>query len=87
MPFGGGPRACIGMRLALLEMKLAAVHLLQKFNFRTTAKTQVKSFCEAINMIKPDYFINHYRYLWRLLPGTKTAVWCKKIQIVLLLAH
>ena len=52
MPFGGGPRACIGMRLALLEMKLAAVHLLQKFNFRTTAKTKVKSLYEVITKLK-----------------------------------
>ena len=42
LPFGAGPRACIGMRLALIEMKLATVHLLQKFKFKTCTRTQVK---------------------------------------------
>jgi hypothetical protein len=34
VPFGAGPRRCLGERLALLEGKLAAAVLLQRFEFR-----------------------------------------------------
>jgi len=39
MPFGQGPRNCIGMRLALLEMKVAVAAILQKFNLVRCEKT------------------------------------------------
>ena len=41
MPFGGGPRQCIGNRLALMELKTAAVHLLLSCKFKKCAKTPV----------------------------------------------
>ena len=41
LPWGHGPRNCIGMRLALLEMKIALVKLLQRFRVVTCEKTQV----------------------------------------------
>jgi cytochrome P450 len=41
IPFGIGPRTCIGMRLALLEAKMALVYMLQNFTFAPSEKTEV----------------------------------------------
>jgi len=41
MPFGVGPRNCVGMRLALTELKMAAVAILQKLKFITCPETQI----------------------------------------------
>ena len=34
MGFGQGPRACIGMRFALLESKMALAHVMSKFTLK-----------------------------------------------------
>ena len=41
MPFGWGPRNCIGMRFALIEAKMAFIETLRKYKIVQTPKTEV----------------------------------------------
>ena len=43
MPFGWGPRNCVGSRFALMEAKMALLTILRKYKFRIAPDTQVKT--------------------------------------------
>ncbi|XP_043475349.1 cytochrome P450 6k1-like [Leptopilina heterotoma] len=42
MPFGEGPRNCIGMRLGLLQTKLGLIHIISQYKLTTCEKTVLK---------------------------------------------
>ncbi|XP_066490553.1 thromboxane-A synthase [Tiliqua scincoides] len=41
IPFGAGPRSCIGLKLALMELKITLLRVFQKFKFETSTKTRI----------------------------------------------
>lgn len=42
MPFGEGPRVCVAMRFALLQVKLTIVRILQHYRIRLAADYEVR---------------------------------------------
>jgi len=53
LPFGGGPRQCIGERFAMVEMKIAMTKLLSKFSIEASEKTKLE-------LRKGDQFLLSY---------------------------
>uniref|UniRef100_A0A6I8S7C8 Cytochrome P450 3A n=1 Tax=Xenopus tropicalis TaxID=8364 RepID=A0A6I8S7C8_XENTR len=53
LPFGDGPRNCIGLRFALLSMKVAIVTLLQNFSVRPCAETLIPMEFSTIGFLQP----------------------------------
>ena len=53
IPFGAGPRACIGERFAMVEMKIAMVKLLQNFTPTLTDTSKIE-------VLKGDLFLYNY---------------------------
>ncbi|NXQ17063.1 CP3AD protein, partial [Peucedramus taeniatus] len=67
LPFGAGPRNCIGMRFALLILKVAIVSLLQHFTFQTCKETQIPIKLSSIGLLAPEKPI-----ILKLVPRTST---------------
>ncbi|KAF5889817.1 cytochrome P450 3A30-like [Clarias magur] len=53
MPFGLGPRNCIGMRFALVAMKLAVVEVLQRFDISLSEETKVPLELDNSGLLAP----------------------------------
>ncbi|KAM8880372.1 cytochrome P450 3A30-like [Spinachia spinachia] len=53
MPFGAGPRNCIGMRFALVMMKLAMVEILQTFSFSVCKETEIPLEMDIQGLLMP----------------------------------
>ncbi|NXB22397.1 CP3AL protein, partial [Rhagologus leucostigma] len=67
LPFGAGPRNCLGMRFALLTLKVAIVSLLQHFTFQTCKETQIPIKLSAVGLLTPEKPI-----VLKLVPRTRT---------------
>ncbi|NXX79942.1 CP3A9 protein, partial [Urocolius indicus] len=68
LPFGAGPRNCLGMRFALLTLKVAIVGLLQHFTFHTCKETPIPLKLSSQGFLKPTKPI-----ILKLVSRTKTA--------------
>ena len=53
LPFGSGPRHCIGMRFAQMEMKTILVRMLQKFRMERCSETPVSVILESRTVMSP----------------------------------
>ncbi|KAJ0176625.1 hypothetical protein K1T71_007804 [Dendrolimus kikuchii] len=59
LPFGAGPRNCIGLRFAMISAKLAMVALLKNYRFSTSPKTE-----NPITFHKRAIFLKPQSGLW-----------------------
>ncbi|XP_036597165.1 cytochrome P450 3A24-like [Trichosurus vulpecula] len=66
LPFGAGPRNCIGMRFALMNIKVATSRLLQEFSFRTCKETQI-----PLKLSKRPLFAPAVPIVLQAVPRTK----------------
>lgn len=53
LPFGAGPRNCIAMRFALMEIKIALAKVLMKYRFVQSPETQVPLALHTWVMLSP----------------------------------
>jgi len=65
LPFGAGPRACLGERFAQIEIKVAIVRLLQAYHLEKDEKTK-------LNLSNGDLFMNDYAEMFiKFVPREK----------------
>ena len=58
IPFGAGPRQCIGQKLAILEIKIALTNVLKKFKVFTCEKTPVCDFKIPLHVYTVTYILS-----------------------------
>nr|XP_042126190.1 cytochrome P450 3A25-like [Peromyscus maniculatus bairdii] len=54
LPFGNGPRNCLGMRFALISMKFAVVRVLQNFTLQPCEETQIPLKLSKQTIFQPE---------------------------------
>ncbi|NXL85437.1 CP3AL protein, partial [Alectura lathami] len=68
LPFGAGPRNCLGMRFAFLTLKVAITILLQHFTFRTCKETPIPLKLKSTGFLLPEKPV-----VLKFIPRTSTA--------------
>ncbi|XP_042191665.1 thromboxane-A synthase [Callorhinchus milii] len=53
LPFGAGPRNCIGMRLAQMETKISLIRILSQYRFETCPETQIPMKVRSVGTLGP----------------------------------
>ncbi|XP_051030638.1 thromboxane-A synthase isoform X2 [Phodopus roborovskii] len=53
LPFGAGPRSCLGVRLGLLVVKMTLLQVLHKFRLEASSQTQVPLQLESKSALSP----------------------------------
>ncbi|XP_065080340.1 probable cytochrome P450 9f2 isoform X1 [Ochlerotatus camptorhynchus] len=66
LPFGAGPRNCIGPRLALMEIKMAMYYLLQDFRLEPSDRTQI-----PLQLSKSAFTLQPEKGVWLELTSRK----------------
>lgn len=87
LPFASGPRNCIGMRFALIEIKTCLVKLLQKFKFETCNETQVCLYSFLMILTRWQSVGNHIKVYfilrnWSIFLGKQVAA-VKKVVLLI----
>lgn len=57
LPFGYGPRNCIGMRLAYAEAKVAVIDFYRNFKVSLCDETQIPPKFPAIGLLNPQNMV------------------------------
>lgn len=69
LPFGDGPRICIAMRFALLEMKLCLAQLVAEYNVTLGSKTQI-----PLQFEKKSFHMIPKKPIWLTFEKRKTHI-------------
>ncbi|KAF4137758.1 Cytochrome P450 [Phytophthora infestans] len=64
VPFNAGPRVCLGMNLAMLEMKLVIVGLLSRFHVEVVGPKEVTYDLSLTLPVKGALNVKVSRHLW-----------------------